>query len=403
MVLQMLCIVLLAPAALACAYYLFLAAAALLTCGKTAPPGANAVHIFAILIPAHNEEAGLAATLSSCGDLDYPADKVRVYVVADNCTDRTAEVAAAGGAVVLERRDDKRRGKGFALAWALERVLPERPDAVVVLDADCRIDRHALRAFDERLAAGDAVLQANDVAANPEDSGVSYAVAVGNLLENDLFYAPKSRLGMAVLLRGTGMVFRRDVLERHPWRALSVTEDTEYTLALLRAGVHVRFVLHARVLSDFPAHAGDLRVQRQRWAGSLRFGKGQALRLMAEGIVSRRGVLLDLGWTLLVLSRPLVLAEALAALLLAVLCVWLAPGALSTSLLATGLTILLLQGLYVGLGVVRLGVNLRRLSLLAGSAVALARLLWITLQGVFGGGKLAWATTIRRSNAESES
>jgi glycosyltransferase involved in cell wall biosynthesis len=397
MPLQVLCILLLVPAVLCCAYYLFLAAVRLLSGEPRTAPETGPTHTFALLIPAHNEEDALPATLRACAQLDYPAAKLKVYVVADNCTDRTATVAAAAGARVLERQDDERRGKGYALGWALERILPERPNAVVVLDADCRPDRHALRAFDERLSAGDAVLQASSVAANPEDSAVSYAVAVGNVLENDLFYAPKSRLGLSVLLRGTGMVFRRDVLERHPWRAHSVTEDMEYTLELVRAGVGVRFLPHVRVASDFPAHAAQLRVQRLRYAaGNLRFGKAKALRLMAEGVFSRRAALIDLGWTLLVLSRPLVLAEALTALLLGVLCAWLVPGALSAALLATGTAVMLLQALYVGLGVVSLGVNPRRMRLLAGSGATFARLLGITLQGMFGRGKLAWMRTPRQ-------
>lgn len=396
MVLQVLCIVLLVPAVACCAYYLFLAAVQLLTGERRRLPETNANHTFAILIPAHDEEEALPATLAACAELDYPADRFTVYVVADNCTDRTAKVATAAGAVVLERHDEERRGKGQALAWALERVLPGRADAVVVLDADCRLDRHALRAFDERLSVGDAVLQASYVAANPEDSSISYAVAVGNLLENNLFYAPKSRLGLAVLLRGTGMVFRRDVLEAHPWQAHSVTEDTEYTLELLRAGISVRFLSHTHVVSDFPAHAGQLRVQRQRWAaGNLGFSKSQALRLMTEGIVTRRGTLFDMGWTLLVLSRPLVLTEALAALALAIVCAALVPNSFSVGLFATGLGVIFLYGLYVGLGIVRLGVSARRLRLLAGSAVAFGRLLGIALQGLFGRGKLAWVRTPR--------
>jgi hypothetical protein len=174
------------------------------------------------------------------------------------------------------------------------------------------------------------------------------------------------------------------------------SEDMEYTLELLRAGVRVRFLSHVRVASDFPAHAAQLRVQRLRYAaGNLRFGKTKALRLMAEGIIARRVTLIDLGWTLLVLSRPLVLAEALAALLLGVLCVWLAPGALSATLLATGAAVILLQGLYVGLGVVSLGVSVRRMLLLAGSGATFARLLGITLQGMFGRGQLAWMRTPR--------
>lgn len=396
MLLQLLCLMFLVPALLCCAYYLFLAAVELLVCQERELPRRNATHTFAILIPAHNEETALPAALHACADLDYPADKFKTYVVADNCTDHTAAVAAAAGAVVLERRDEKHPGKGLALAWALPHVLADRPDAVVVLDADCRLDQHALRAFDERLSAGDAVLQANYVAVNPEDSAISYAIAVGNQLENDLFYSPKSRLGLAVLLRGTGMVFRRDVLERHPWQAYSVTEDTEYTLELLRAGTRVRFLSQVRVVSDFPAHAEQLRVQRQRWAaGNLRFGKTWALSLIGEAVAARRGDLFDLGWTLLVLSRPLVLAEALAALVLAVLCVWIEPDALSAALLATGLAVILLQGLYLMLGIVRLGVNSRRLLLLAGSGIAFGRLLTATLRGLCERGRPAWTRTPR--------
>ncbi|HEX5271082.1 MAG TPA: glycosyltransferase, partial [Gemmataceae bacterium] len=396
MLVQALCVVLLAPAVACCAYYLLLAAVQILAGERRSPAGTGAAHTFAILIPAHDEEATLPAALAACAALDYPADRVTVYVVADNCTDRTAQVGAAAGAVVLERHDTGRRGKGPALAWALERVLPALPDAVVILDADCRLDPHALRDFDERLSAGDAVLQASYVAANPEESGISYAVAVGNVLENDLFYAPKSRIGLAVLLRGTGMVFRRDVLEAHPWRADSVTEDTEHTLDLLRAGVRVRFLPHTRVVSDFPAHAGQLGVQRRRWAaGNLRFGRAQAPRLMAEGFAKRSVALFDLGWTLLVVSRPLVLAEALAALGAGIVCAALVPGPLSAGLLTTGLAVVLLQALYVGLGVVRLGVSPRRLVLLAGSVAAFVRLLGITLRGLFGGDKLAWVRTPR--------
>jgi 1,2-diacylglycerol 3-beta-glucosyltransferase len=395
--LQLLCLVFLVPAGLCCAYCLFLAGVELLARGSRRLSRTNASHTFAILIPAHNEETMLPAALRACADLDYPADKFKVYVVADNCTDRTAAVAAAWGGVVLERRDETSRGKGPALAWALKHVLADRPDAVVVLDADCRLDRHALRAFDERLCAGDAVLQAAYVAANPEESTISYVAAVGNVLENELFYSPKARLGLAVLLRGTGMVFRRDVLERHPWRAHSVTEDTEYTVELLRAGVGVRFLPQVRVVSDFPAGAEQLRVQRQRWvAGNLRIGKAWALRLLVEGIFARRGTLADLGWTLLVLSRPLVLAEALAALLLAVVCTWLKPGALSAGLLAAGLAVILLYGLYLTLAVVRLGINGRRLRLLAGSAVAFGRLLGLALRGLLGPGESSWRRTPRQ-------
>src|SRR5262249_6186875 len=145
-------------------------------------------------IPAHNEERVLVDALRSCAEFDYPAEQFRVWVIADNCTDRTAAVARGHGAACLERRDATRRGKGHALAWALPKVLAGGPDAGVVLDADCGLDRRALRSFAAALTAGAEAAQAKVVAVNADASPASYAAAVGNRLENDLFWAPKGRL-----------------------------------------------------------------------------------------------------------------------------------------------------------------------------------------------------------------
>lgn len=224
-------------------------------------------HTFAILIPAHNEENSISATLQSCGELNYPKEKYKVFVIADNCTDRTADIVRQNGATCFERFDEEKKGKGFALEWGFKQILPEGYDALVVLDADCQLANHALRIFDNYLKKGEKVLQANDAASNPDSNAMSYAVAIGNLIENRLFYAPKSKLGLAVFLRGTGMVFRREILEKHPWNTHSVVEDVEYTLRLIKNGIKVNFVNEVKVSSEFPATKDQLRVQRERWAG----------------------------------------------------------------------------------------------------------------------------------------
>ena len=90
------------------------------------------------IVPAHNEEAGLPATLRSCADLDYPAGKYRVYIVADNCSDQTAELARQQGAEVSTRSDPFRRGKGYALDHGLTFLdQTGAPEVVIFLDADC--------------------------------------------------------------------------------------------------------------------------------------------------------------------------------------------------------------------------------------------------------------------------
>jgi len=252
-----------------------------------------------------------------------------------------------------------------------------------------------LQVFDYYLQKGERVLQANDAASNPDSNAMSYAVAVGNLIENRLFYAPKSKLGLAVFLRGTGMVFRREILEQHPWQAYSIVEDVEYTLGLIRGGVKVRFLDGVNVSSEFPVEKDQLQVQRIRWARNLGFGKTKALKLIWEGITKSRGLLIDAGWTLLVLSRPLVLLELFVALFLSFLCEWLLPGPLSSGLLTAGLIILIIQGLYFGSGVLLLGVNARRLSFLLGSPVTIGRLILISLLGLLGVKGNIWVRTPR--------
>jgi cellulose synthase/poly-beta-1,6-N-acetylglucosamine synthase-like glycosyltransferase len=395
MLLQISCILFLLPAILVCLYYAVLALDALFVRKERILLDTEVKNTFAIVIPAHNEEQNIPTTLRSCAGLDYPKGKYKVFVVADNCSDRTAEIAKNHGATCLERCDEEKKGKGFALEWGFKQILPEGHDALVVLDADCQLDNHALRIFDHYLMKGEKVLQANDAASNPDSNAMSYAVAVGNVIENRLFYSPKSRLGLAVLLRGTGMVFRRDVLEQHLWQAHSIVEDVEYTLRLIRSGIIVSFINEVKVVSEFPGKKDQLQAQRMRWARNLGFSRTQALKLIWEGIVRGRGLLIDAGWTLLVLSRPLVLLELFIAVILGLFSVLFLPGPLSRGLFAAGLVLVLIQLFYFGLGVVLLGVNGRRIVLLLSSPATIGRLIVISLLGVFGVRGNIWARTPR--------
>lgn len=293
-----------------CVYHLWWMAVALVAPPRHLAYASQPRTRFAVLIPAHNEENLLQSTLDSCRALDYPKDLLRVVVVADNCTDATAQVAAAAGVESLERFDAQRRGKGYALAWALPRLLDGTVDTVMVLDADCELDPHALRLLDAQLSQGHEAMQLNNVTNNASDSPISFLLAVANKLENDFFYAPKSRLGAAVLLRGTGMVLHADILRRFPWEAFSVVEDTDYSLRLLEAGVPIRFLPEARVVSAFPSQYKTLSVQRSRWVGGMvTFSVLRGLSLLAKGLFLLRPRLADAGITLLTLSRALIIGE----------------------------------------------------------------------------------------------
>ena len=393
--LETLCTVLVASATGVCLYHLLLALVAVVGRKRRAEHGA-AVHSFAVVIPAHNEEGNIEGVLRCCAALDYPRDKYKVYVVADNCTDRTAEKAAALGAVCIQRRVADKHGKGYALEWAFDRILPEGADAVVVLDADCSIGANCLRIFDRHLQAGDRVIQANYVVANPDDNAMSYVLSLASLLENDLFYAPKSILGGAVTLQGTGMVFHREVLARHPWRAGSIVEDAEYAYQLIREGIRIRFVPNARVYSDFPTRQSQLATQRTRWiSGNATLGKSLAMKLIWKGILRRRLLLIDAGLTMLLISRPLIALHLLLTLLLTMLCWWLAPGAWSAGLLAACLAIAVAYALYVAAGVVMLGITPKRVKFLLCAPMIVLRYVALATKVLLGPRPKSWHRTPR--------
>jgi cellulose synthase/poly-beta-1,6-N-acetylglucosamine synthase-like glycosyltransferase len=223
-------------------------------------------HTFAILVPAHNEECTLPTALQSLAELDYPTDMVRVYVIADNCTDGTATIAHAAGVDCLSRNDPAQRGKGYALAFGLEVLLKDAPDVVLILDADCVLNVGALQALDAMFASGADAVQAAVRSRNADDGPAGFVAAVGAAFD-DATASGWGRLGVSVPLRGTGMAFRREVLERIPWDAFGLVEDAEYGTRLKFAGVRVRYCAEAEVVSEAPPSVADLCRQRKRWSG----------------------------------------------------------------------------------------------------------------------------------------
>src|SRR5579859_5321828 len=129
--------VILAALALLTLYLIVLTVAAMFA-RRHGPAAGAAQRRFAILVPAHNEQALIGRLLSSLSQIDYPRDRFDVCVVADNCTDATAAIAERNGARVFERFDEQHKAKGFALRWLLQRLKDngEAYDAFIVLDAD---------------------------------------------------------------------------------------------------------------------------------------------------------------------------------------------------------------------------------------------------------------------------
>ncbi len=355
-----------------------------------APAREAALPRFVVVIPAHDEEARLAALLANLAALEYPQERYQVWVVADNCSDATAEVAGRAGVRCLRRDDLTRIGKGWALDFAFAQLDPAEAEAVVVLDADTQVGPQLLSAFAAALAAGKGPALQASYRLRPEASTQSLLLAAENLLEDRLFYGAKGRLGFPVLLRGNGMCLTLPLLQAHPWRAFSITEDAEYAAALLAAGVFPQWVEEAQVSCPAPRRRAQFLVQRARWgAGHHRVARRYGLRLLWQGLRTRRLGLCDAGVGMFLTSKSALLAVSGGVALLG----WLLRAPLGTgpAWLATAACGALVAYCLLGLLLCRPTPRQLAHALLALPGLLLLRG-WVHLRGL-GRASLAWQRT----------
>ena len=242
---------------------------------RSTPPAPLAPRTrFTILVPAHDEAAGIAPTLRSLSALAYPSTLFDVHVVADNCHDDTAAVVRAHGLSVHERTDLEHPGKGPALNWLLDRVLDEADtsvdvvdgvvDGVVVVDADTIVDPGFLAAMDAELRTGSVAAQGHYSVREPLASTAASFRYAALACRHHLRPLARNRLGGSCGLFGNGMVFRTDVLRRHRWTG-HLVEDAELQAELLLDGVEVRYVPEARLWAEMPDSMEQADSQNARW------------------------------------------------------------------------------------------------------------------------------------------
>ncbi len=223
-----------------------------------------------IVIPAHNEESGIAATVNSCRAADYPESLFRVVVIADNCSDRTAAAAEEAGACVVERVDSVKKSKGYAIEYLIENLDRsgelDSLDALVVIDADTTIDPHLLRRFDTGLRSGQDWIQSYYTVANTDQSWRTRLMTYSFSLFNGALLRGQHALGTSASLRGNGMCFSTRGLRRRSWASHGLVEDLEFTWKLRIAGETIAFEPSARVYGVMPTSGGTAAAsQRRRW------------------------------------------------------------------------------------------------------------------------------------------
>lgn len=248
---------------------------------------------YAVLIAARNESAVIAQLLESIRGQDYPQDLLDVYVVADNCTDNTAAIAREQGARVFERFNKLQVGKGYALAFLLEKIREDYPqeryDGYFVFDADNLLDPHYVTEMNKVFTNGNRVVTSYRNTKNYGDNWITAGYGLWFLRESEYLNRPRDFLGTSCAVSGTGFLFAQDLLdELGGWDYFLLTEDLEFTADLVSRGEKIAYCRDAVIYDEQPTSFVQSITQRSRWQkGYLQVvakrGGGMVKSMLSEG------------------------------------------------------------------------------------------------------------------------
>ncbi len=226
---------------------------------------------FSLVVPARNEENVIRRVLDSIAALDYPKDLLRLFVIADNCTDATAAIARDCGAEVLERYDLERCTKSEALSWAFydRGLLAGDSEAICIIDADNIVEPSFLRHVERWIRTGYAVVQGRCESHDPDSSFAGSFSDLFFTLGNRFWHLPLANQGVSILNYGTGVAIRVDHLRRIGWNTSSLVEDTEFGLQTILAGQSVHYCDEAEYMAEHANSFATLWKQQRRWLSGI--------------------------------------------------------------------------------------------------------------------------------------
>jgi cellulose synthase/poly-beta-1,6-N-acetylglucosamine synthase-like glycosyltransferase len=254
----------------------------------------------AVLVPAHDEESGIATiVLALRAEL---AQDDRLLVVADNCTDGTAAAAAAAGAEVIERHDRTNHGKGYALAFGTEHLAKRPPQVVIIVDADCCVSKGGLDRLARVAAKTGRPVQAEYILSLPAKPDARSAInGLAFLVRNLVRPRGMHRLGFPCQLTGSGMAFPWTLLRDAPPLRANLVEDLRLGTELALAGTPPVLCSAVSVSSALPDPGKAQLGQRRRWEhGHLSTLLSQGPRLLWAGIAQWRADLVAMAFDLMV-------------------------------------------------------------------------------------------------------
>ena len=251
-----------------CYCYQFLYVATALV-QKDKPHKEEKAHHFAVLIAARNEAEVIGHLIESIQAQTYQKGNVTVFVVADNCTDNTAQIARNLGAVVYERFNQDKIGKGYAMEYLLDQMERnnERFDGYFVFDADNVLDQNYILEMNKTFSDGYDIITSYRNSKNFGDNWISAGYAIWFLWESEYLNRGRMLLGTSCAVSGTGFFFSRRIIEKYDgWKFFLLTEDIQFTVDNVLSGEKIGYCRNAVLYDEQPIKFKQSFRQRLRWA-----------------------------------------------------------------------------------------------------------------------------------------
>lgn len=223
---------------------------------------------YGVVVSARNESRVIGYLLDSINAQNYDKDKIKIYVIADNCTDNTAQVAREHGAVVFERFDKKLVGKGYALDYLFKNIMhTDDSDAYIVFDADNIVDRNFICEMNKVYNEGYKVITSYRNSKNYDSSWVSAGYSLWFIRESRYLNHARHKLHTSCAISGTGFLIDKSlILENNGWKYHLLTEDIELTVDYVCNGNKIGFSNKSVLYDEQPLKFGQSWTQRMRWS-----------------------------------------------------------------------------------------------------------------------------------------
>jgi cellulose synthase/poly-beta-1,6-N-acetylglucosamine synthase-like glycosyltransferase len=236
---------------------------------RSASPKTVKLHRYAVLISARNEEVVIANLINSIKHQTYPGELVTTFVVADNCTDKTAKVAEAAGAVVYVRNNKELVGKGYALDYLLGKIrqdFPEGFDGYFVFDADNVLDVNYIAEMNKTFCQGYKIMTSYRNSKNYGDNWITAGYGLWFLRESVYLNGARMLMGTSCAVSGTGFMFSREIMEKCGWKFFLLTEDIQFSVSSVIDGEKIGYCAKAMLYDEQPVTFKQSWNQRLRWA-----------------------------------------------------------------------------------------------------------------------------------------